>query len=170
MNYELFKEMLDEDRRESWRQAERVQEEGQRINGHIQLLDAMSEQVSMIDDLKYQVERQRSEIDDLEQQLEQREAEIAELRQQHQAEIDALQKQLLVAQNEHLESEKQHLESEKQHLESEKQLLAAEVKAKPMEIHNHFGAGSNSQVFNSKVNGKFTKQTIKIRRRKDGRK
>jgi chromosome segregation ATPase len=163
MNYELFKEMLDEDRRESWRQAERVQEEGQRINGHIQLLDAMSEQVSMIDDLKYQVERQRSEIDDLEQQLEQREAEIAELRQQHQAEIDALQKQLLVAQNEHLESEKQHLESEKQ-------LLAAEVKAKPMEIHNHFGAGSNSQVFNSKVNGKFTKQTIKIRRRKDGRK
>ena len=162
MNYELFKEMLDEDRRESWRQAERVQEEGQRINGHIQLLDAMSEQVSMIDDLKYQVERQRSEIDDLEQQLEQREAEIAELRQQHQAEIDALQKQLLVAQNEHLESEKQHLESEKQ-------LLAAEVKAKPMEIHNHFGAGSNSQVFNSKVNGKFTKQTIKIRRRKDGR-
>ena len=163
MNYELFKEMLDEDRRESWRQAERVQEEGQRINGHIQLLDAMSEQVSMIDDLKYQVERQRSEIDDLEQQLEQREAEIAELRQQHQAEIDALQKQLLVAQNEHLESEKQHLESEKQQ-------LAAEVKAKPMEIHNHFGAGSNSQVFNSKVNGKFTKQTIKIRRRKDGRK
>ena len=159
----MFKEMLDEDRRESWRQAERVQEEGQRINGHIQLLDAMSEQVSMIDDLKYQVERQRSEIDDLEQQLEQREAEIAELRQQHQAEIDALQKQLLVAQNEHLESEKQHLESEKQ-------LLAAEVKAKPMEIHNHFGAGSNSQVFNSKVNGKFTKQTIKIRRRKDGRK
>ncbi len=163
MNYELFKEMLDEDRRESWRQAERVQEEGQRINGHIQLLDAMSEQVSMIDDLKYQVERQRSEIDDLEQQLEQREAEIAELRQQHQAEIDTLQKQLLVAQNEHLESEKQYLESEKQ-------LLAAEVKAKPMEIHNHFGAGSNSQVFNSKVNGKFTKQTIKIRRRKDGRK
>ena len=60
-----------------------------------------------------------------------------------QAEVDDLQRQLLEARNQHLETERQHLETE--------------VRAKPMEIHNHFEAGSSSQVFNDRVSGKFGK-------------
>ena len=86
----------------------------------------------------------------------QKESDAAELAtvyetQQKDAEIADLQRQLLEAQNQQLETEKQQLELERQHLE-------AEVKAKPTEIHNHFGAGSTSQVFNDKVNGKFIRK------------
>jgi hypothetical protein len=50
------------------------------------------------------------------------------------------------------------LEARNQHLEAENQHLEAEVHAKPLEIHNHFESGSNSQVFNDKVNGKFIRK------------
>ena len=33
-----------------------------------------------------------------------------------------------------------------------------ELEQKQQEIHNHFESGSSSQVFNDKVNGKFTKK------------
>ena len=62
MNFELFKEMLDDEKRESLRRAERIQEEGQSNNNHLQLLEAAAQLVSMIDDLKDEVARQQSEI------------------------------------------------------------------------------------------------------------
>ena len=93
-----------------------------------------------MDCLQEKIRRKKAHRCVLDEQLEQKDAEIAEL-----------QRQLLEAQNQQLETEKQQLEHERQHLE-------AEVKAKPMEIHNHFGAGSKSQVFNDKVNGKFIRK------------
>ena len=139
MNIEAMKECNDVVLRDARRRAEGIQEEGQQVNNIIYLAQHMGDLFAEIDDLKEQVERQQSEIDDLNEQLEQKDAEMANMRQQHQAEIDNLQKQLLEAQNEHLELEKQQLE--------------AEVSAKPMEIHNHFESGSNSQVFNGNITG-----------------
>ncbi len=137
-----------------------LQEKCRRKKAHRIVLDAGREAFYQADELREQVERQQQEIDDLNEQLEQKDAEMANMRLQHQAEIDALQKQLLEAQNNHLESEKQHLESEKQQ-------LVAEVKAKPMEIHNHFEPGSNSQVFNDRVNGHFEKKKKDKKDKKD---
>ena len=145
------------------REKDLIQERSVEVNAYDQMLDAVDELISENDDLADEVERQQQEIDDLNEQLEQKDAEMANMRLQHQAEIDALQKQLLEAQNNHLESEKQHLESEKQQ-------LVAEVKAKPLEIHNHFGAGSNSQVFNDKVRGRFEKLEKKDKKDKKEKK
>ena len=114
------------------------------FSAYDRVLDAVDDLISENDKLSEQVESQQSEIDELNEQLELKESEMASLRQQHQLEIDDLQRQLLEAKNRHLESERQHLE--------------AEVHAKPMEIHNHFEPGSSSQVFNDKVNGKFTRK------------
>ena len=130
-----------------------LQEKCRRKKAHRIVLDAGREAFYQADELREQVERQQQEIDDLNEQLEQKDAEMANMRLQHQAEIDALQKQLLEAQNNHLESEKQQ--------------LVAEVKAKPMEIHNHFEPGSNSQVFNDRVNGHFEKKKKDKKDKKD---
>ena len=122
-----------------------LEEKCRRKKAHRIVLDAGREAFYEADELREQVERQQQEIDDLNEQLEQKDAEMADMQREMQAEIDDLRRQLLEAQNEHLESEKQHLE--------------AEVNAKPLEIHNHFESGSNSQVFNDKVNGNFEKLT-----------
>ena len=106
----------------------------------VQLIGRMTRTMEVIDEILAENERLKAEVDDLNEQLEQKEQEIADLRQQ-----------LLEARNQHLEAERQHLEAENQHLE-------AEVQAKPLEIHNHFESGSNSQVFNDKVNGSFTRK------------
>ena len=45
--------------------------------------------------------------------------------------------------------------------------LVAEPMPLPMEIHNHFEAGSSSQVFNDKVTGKFTKQQKDKKKKKE---
>ena len=55
-----------------------------------------------------------------------------------QAEIDTLRQQLIEA--------------------KEQALAAQEADAKPTEIHNHFEQGCSAQVFNDKVNGKFTRK------------
>ena len=68
-----------------------------------------------------------------------------------QEEIDDLNEQLEQKEQEIADLRQQLLETENQHLE-------AEVHAKPLEIHNHFESGSNSQVFNDKVNGKFIRK------------
>ena len=68
-----------------------------------------------------------------------------------QEEIDDLNEQLEQQEQEIADLRQQLLETENQHLE-------AEVHAKPLEIHNHFESGSNSQVFNDKVNGKFIRK------------
>ena len=151
MKKEEFEVYYDEASRDVDDDMECLQKKFRRKEAHRRVLEAGRDAYLKADELRELVESQQAEIDDLNEQLEQKDAEMAAMRQQHQTEMDALQKQLLEAQNEHLESEKQHLESEKQQ-------LVAEVKAKPMEIHNHFEPGSNSQVFNDKVSGKFTRK------------
>jgi hypothetical protein len=44
------------------------------------------------------------------------------------------------------------------------------VRAKPMEIHNHFGRGCSAQVFNDKVMGKFVRKEKKRKWKKMVRK
>ena len=142
-NIEELREWRDDAKHGLREEAERLEEKGRMLNGYLRVLDAVDSLLSDNDDLTDKVERQQQEIDDLHEQLEAKEGEIASLQQQHQVEIETLQRQLLEAQNVHLQTEKQHLE--------------AEVKAKPLEIHNHFESGSSSQVFNDKVHGKFEK-------------
>ena len=147
MNYEELKDWCDDARRSVEREMERLQEQQRTMGNHLQVLEAAGELLAEID-------RQKDE-------LEQKEQEMTSMCQQYQSETDDLQRQLLEARNEHLESERQYLE--------------AEVYAKPMEIHNYFQSGSSSQVFNDKVNGKFSrkqndKQTKKKRWKKMVRK
>ena len=144
MNYEELKDWCDEARRSVGREMDRLQEQQLTMGNHLQVLEAAGDLLGEMERQKDELEQKQSEIDELTEQLEQKEQEMADLRQQHQAEIDDLQRQLLEARNLRLEQERQHLE--------------AEVHAKPLEIHNHFESGSSSQVFNDKVNGKFTKK------------
>lgn len=134
-NIHEFKGGLDAALRELSHDSDRVEEEGRKINAYKRLFEAAKEHLSEIEDLKEELDRKQEEIDDLCEQLEQKDQEIADLRQQ-----------LLEARNLHLESEKQQLETE--------------VKAKPTEIHNHFEPGCSAQVFNDKVNGRFTRKPI----------
>jgi len=106
--------------------------ERERMMEQMKMLDGLARATEVIGDIQAENERLQTEVDDLNEQLEQRDQEIEDL-----------QRQLLEARNQHLETERQHLETE--------------VRAKPMEIHNHFEAGSSSQVFNDRVSGKFAK-------------
>ena len=147
-NIHELKDLYDEALRGLSHDADRVEEEGRKINVYKRLFEAAKEHISQIDDLQEELERKQEEIDDLEEQLEQKDKVINDLQQQFQAETGDLRQQLLETKNQHLESEKQHLE--------------AEANSKPLEIHNHFEPGSSSQVFNDKVNGRFTrKQNVK---------
>ena len=130
-----------------------MQERFRRQEDHKRVLEAAREAYHQTDRLNDEVERLQQEIDDLNEQLEAKQAEMDAMCREKDAEIAELRQQLLQVQNEHLESEKQHLE--------------AEAHAKPMEIHNHFESGSNSQVFNDKVNGRFTKKQTTKKDKKD---
>lgn len=145
INLEQLKDWQDEARRGLNNRADRLRDEGRQVDCYLQVLDVSDKLLSQIDDLKEELERKQEEIDELEEQLEQKDREIADLRQQ-----------LLEAQNLQLESEKLHLE--------------AESNAKPTEIHNHFEPGSSAQVFNDKVNGKFTRKQIVKKDKKDKKK
>ena len=107
------------------------------LSSYMGVLDAVDELISENDDLREDLERKQSEIDDLSEQLRQAEAENTSLRMQLLSETGDLRQQLVEAQEQSLE-----------------------VKSKPMEIHNHFESGSTSQVFNDKVNGRFTRKPI----------
>ena len=148
-NYDLAIRDVDDD-------LDCMQEKFKRKKAHRCVLEAAREAYQKADRLNDELERMQQEIDDLHEQLEAKQTEMDDMQRTMQAEIADLQRQLLEAQNEPLESERQHLE--------------AEVNAKPMEIHNHFGAGSNSQVFNDKVNGRFTKQVKKDKKDKKDKK
>ena len=143
INFDELRDWSDGARRALDRERERMMEQ-------MKMLDGLARATEVIGDIQAENERLQTEVDDLNEQLEQRDQDIEDLRRQHQQEIDDLQRQLLEARNQHLETERQHLETERQHLETE-------VRAKPMEIHNHFEAGSSSQVFNDRVSGKFGK-------------
>ena len=85
-------------------------------------------------------QEQFASVGDLREQLEQRDSEIDDLHEQIE------------------QRDRRIAELERQVLEQKAKSLEEEVKAKPMEIHNHFERGSSSQVFNDKVTGKFAKQ------------
>ena len=110
--------------RELRREAERLEEKGQRIGGLMKVLEATEEILAENSSLRNELERKDGEIDALREELEQKAKETDELRRQLQ------------------EASSQHQESDS--------------RAQTMEIHNHFEAGSNSQVYNEKVTGKFT--------------
>jgi chromosome segregation ATPase len=131
-----------------------LEREREEMMSRVQLIDGVARTMEVFDEILAENERLKAEIDDLNEQLEQREQEIDDLCSQHRVEIDDLRRQMLEARNQHLETERQHLE--------------AEVHAKPMEIHNHFEPGSSSQVFNDKVNGKFTKNKNDKKKNKKG--
>ena len=133
MNYEELKDWCDEARRSVGREMDRLQEQQLTMGNHLQVLEAAGDLLGEMERQKDELEQKQQEIDRLNEELEQK-----------QQEMEALQRQLLEARNLRLEQERQHLE--------------AEVHAKPLEIHNHFESGSSSQVFNDKVNGKFTKK------------
>jgi hypothetical protein len=96
--------------RELRREAERLEEKGQRIGGLMKVLEATEEILAENSSLREELERKAKEMDELRRQLQ--------------------------------EASSQHQESDS--------------RAQTMEIHNHFEAGSNSQVYNEKVTGKFT--------------
>ena len=129
VNFDELRDWSDGARRALDRERERMMEQ-------MKMLDGLARATEVIGDIQAENERLQTEVDDLNEQLEQRDQEIEDLRRRHQQEIEDLQRQLLEARNQHLETE---------------------VRAKPMEIHNHFEAGSSSQVFNDRVSGKFGK-------------
>ena len=132
MSEEEFMACYDDASREVDDEQDDLKERCERLAARRRVLDAARDAYWKMEELKEEVERKQTEIDELEEQLEQRDKEI-----------DDLRRQLLEVQNHQLESEKQQLE--------------AEASAKPMEIHNHFGAGCSAQVFNDKVTSKFSK-------------
>lgn len=110
--------------RELRREAERLEEKGQRIGGLMKVLEATEEILAENSSLREELEQKSRETESLREELEQKAKEMDELRRQLQ------------------EASSQHQESDS--------------RAQTMEIHNHFEAGSNSQVYNEKVTGKFT--------------
>ena len=124
--------------RELKREAERLEEKGQRIGGLMKVLEATEEILAENSSLRNELERKDGEIDALREELEQKAKETESLREeleQKAKEMDELRRQLQEASSQHQESDS---------------------RAQTMEIHNHFEAGSNSQVYNEKVTSKFT--------------
>ena len=124
--------------RELSREAERLEEKGQRIGGLMKVLEATEEILAENSSLRNELEQKDGEIDALREEQEQKSRETESLREELERkakETDELRRQLQEASSQHQESDS---------------------RAQTMEIHNHFEAGSNSQVYNEKVTGKFT--------------
>lgn len=124
--------------RELSREAERLEEKGQRIGGLMKVLEATEEILAENSSLREELERKDGEIDALSEELERKDGETDALREELERkakEMDELRRQLQEASSQHQESDS---------------------RAQTMEIHNHFEAGSNSQVYNEKVTSKFT--------------
>lgn len=143
VNIELLKEWRDDAKSALKKEIGCLESKHGLLCSYMRVLDALDELISENDDLKEDLERKQSEIDDLSEQLREQEAEINSLRMQMLSETGDLRQQLVEAQEQSLE-----------------------VKSKPMEIHNHFESGSNSQVFNDKVNGRFAKSNDKKKKEK----
>ena len=124
--------------RELSREAERLEEKGQRIGGLMKVLEATEEILAENSSLREELEQKDCETDALREELERKAKEMDELRRQLQ------------------EASSQHQESDS--------------RAQTMEIHNHFEAGSNSQVYNEKVTGKFTYPNNKKNKKKEQKK
>ena len=138
--------------RELSREAERLEEKGQRIGGLMKVLEATEEILAENSSLREELERKDGEIDALSEELEQKDCETDALREeleQKSRETESLREELEQKAKEMDELRRQLQEASSQHQESDS-------RAQTMEIHNHFEAGSNSQVYNEKVTGKFT--------------
>lgn len=120
------------------REAERLEEKGQRIGGLMKVLEATEEILAENSSLREELEQKSRETESLREELERKAKEMDELRRQLQ------------------EASSQHQESDS--------------RAQTMEIHNHFEAGSNSQVYNEKVTGKFITQHNNNKKKKEQKK
>ena len=141
----MIEEWRDEARRALTHEADALQEQLYQRQCYMQALDATEDLVNEVKELTDKVERQQQTIDELNEQVEQRDAEIAD----KDAEIADLRGQL------------QDMRGRQ---------FVAEPMSLPMEIHNHFEAGSSSQVFNDKVTSRFEKYKKKDKKRKEQRK
>ena len=152
MDVRMIEEWRDEARRALSHEADALQEQLYQRQCYMQALDATEDLVKEVKELENQVERQQQTIDDLNEQVEQRDAEIAE-------------KDAALAEK---DAEIADLRGRLQDMRDCQ--LVAEPMPLPMEIHNHFEAGSSSQVFNDKVTSRFEKYKKKDKKRKEQRK
>ena len=148
----MIEDWRDEARRALTHEAEALKEQLYQRQCYMQALDATEDLVKEVKELEDQVERQQQTIDDLNEQVEQRDAEIAE-------------KDAALAEK---DAEIADLRGQLQDMRDCQ--LVAEPMPLPMEIHNHFEAGSSSQVFNDKVTSRFEKYKKKDKKRKEQRK
>ena len=145
----MIEEWRDEARRALTHEAEALQEQLYQRQCYMQALDATEDLVNEVKELTDKVERQQQTIDELNEQVEQRDAEIAE-------------KDAALADK---DAEIADLRGQLQDMRGRQ--FVAEPMPQAMEIHNHFEAGSSSQVFNDKVTGKFTKQQKDKKKKKE---
>ena len=144
----MIEEWRDEARRALTHEADALQEQLYQRQCYMQALDATEDLVNEVKELTDKVERQQQTIDELNEQVEQRDAEIAE------KDAEIADKDAEIA----------DLRGQLQDMRGRQ--FVAEPMPQAMEIHNHFEAGSSSQVFNDKVTGKFTKQQQKDKKKK----
>ena len=155
----MIEEWRDEARRALTHEAEALKEQLYQRQCYMQALDATEYLVKEVKELEDQVERQQQTIDDLNEQVEQRDAEIAE------KDAALTEKDAALAEK---DAEIADLRGRLQDMRDCQ--LVAEPMPLPMEIHNHFEAGSSSQVFNDKVTSRFEKYKKKDKKRKEQRK
>jgi chromosome segregation ATPase len=148
MDVRMIEEWRDEARRALTHEADALQEQLYQRQCYMQALDATEDLVNEVKELTDKVERQQQTIDELNEQVEQRDAEIAD-------------KDAALADK---DAEIADLRGQLQDMRGRQ--FVAEPMPQAMEIHNHFEAGSSSQVFNDKVTGKFTKQQQKDKKKK----
>ena len=145
----MIEEWRDEARRALTHEADALQEQLYQRQCYIQALDATEDLVNEVKELTDKVERQQQTIDELNEQVEQRDAEIAE------KDAEIAEKDAEIA----------DLRGQLQDMRGRQ--FVTEPMPQAMEIHNHFEAGSSSQVFNDKVTGKFTKQQKDKKKKKE---
>ena len=152
----MIEEWRDEARRAFTHEADALQEQLYQRQCYMQALDATEDLVNEVKELTDKVERQQQTIDELNEQVEQRDAEIAE------KDAEIADKDAEIADK---DAEIADLRGQLQDMRGRQ--FVAEPMPQAMEIHNHFEAGSSSQVFNDKVTGKFTKQQKDKKKKKE---
>ena len=143
INVEELKDWQQDTRRELKREVDRLRERGEEIEKYLCVMEATDELLSEIDDLKQESNEKDAVIDDLKQEINAKDAVIEQQQKtldDRQAEINLLRQQLLDMKE-----------------QNGMQTHGGENVPQPLEIHNHFESGSSAQVFNDKVNGRFSK-------------
>jgi predicted RNase H-like nuclease (RuvC/YqgF family) len=157
INVEELKDWQQDTRRELKREADRLRERGEEIEKYLCVMEATDELLSEINDLKQESNEKDAVIDDLKQESNEKDAVIDDLKQEINAKdavIEQQQKTLDDRQAEINLLRQQLLDMKEQ---NGMQTHGGENVPQPLEIHNHFESGSSAQVFNDKVNGRFSK-------------